>query len=380
MLRTLFTHSLMLCALLVNVAVLADCPAWPGWQDYRTNFMSAEGRIADPYWEDQRTVSEGQAYALFFALVGNDREAFERLLAWTEEHLAQGDLSQKLPAWHWGKSADGNWRVLDTNPASDADLWMAYTLGEAGKAWNERRYTALSTLLARRILREETAILPGLGQTLLPGPVGFHPDIDSWRINPSYAPVQLMRRMQSLYPEYPWEDMVDSSIRMVTGTAPLGFSPDWAIWHEGYGFLPDADTHAKGSYDSIRVYLWAGMLHPQDASAAELQQTFKPMARVTAENQLPPEKIDTRNGVIEGNGPVGFSASVAPLLHVLGESGAEKIQLDRIEHYPAADLTNAYYNSSLLLFHDGWRSRRYRFAADGSLMLGWGAPQCIAAD
>ena len=32
--------------------------------------------------------------------------------------------------------------------ASDADLWIAYTLLEAGRLWKERRYTALGTLIA----------------------------------------------------------------------------------------------------------------------------------------------------------------------------------------------------------------------------------------
>lgn len=374
--HVLFVCLVLLAAMLVPGRVLADCPAWPAWENYKKSFLSAEGRIADPYWEDQRTVSEGQAYAMFFALVANDRPAFDRLLNWTEDHLAQGDLSQKLPAWHWGKKADGSWGVLDTNPASDADLWMAYTLAEAGKHWNERRYSGLSALLAKRVQREESAILPGLGQTILPGPVGFHPDFDTWRINPSYVPIQVMRRLENLYPEYPWDDMVETSLQMLTGTAPLGYSPDWAVWRDGQGFLPDNETQAKGSYDSIRVYLWAGMLHPQDPAAKTLQEAFRPMANITAEKKRPPEKIDTRSGQAGDNGPVGFSAAVAPLLQALGEPDAANVQLARIDGTPASELANAYFSSSLVLFQDGWRTQRYQFAADGSLQLGWSMPTC----
>ncbi|MEK9939779.1 MAG: glycosyl hydrolase family 8, partial [Methylotenera sp.] len=78
------------------------------------------------------TTSEGQAYALFFALVANDQPQFERLLQWTQLNLAQGNLATNLPAWHWGQKADGSWGVIDGNSASDADIWIVYTLLEAG--------------------------------------------------------------------------------------------------------------------------------------------------------------------------------------------------------------------------------------------------------
>lgn len=136
------------------------------------DFISADGRVIDVGSADSRTVSEGQAYGLFFALVANDRRMFDTILAWTENNLAQGDLSAHLPAWLWGRAPDGAWRVLDANPASDADLWIAYALVEAGRLWRERSYTARGALLAKRVLDAETATVPGLGLTLLPGRPG----------------------------------------------------------------------------------------------------------------------------------------------------------------------------------------------------------------
>lgn len=374
--RRFLLRLVLLAAALTPSLAAAACPGWPGWEQFKQHFLSAEGRIADPYWEDRRTVSEGQAYALFFALLANDRAAFARILAWTEDHLADGDLIRNLPAWHWGKNADGSWGVLDRNSASDADLWLAYTLAEAGKAWDDRRYQALSALLARRILHEESALLPGLGQTLLPGAAGFHPAADSWRLNPSYLPIQVLRRLDALYPEYPWQDLLDTGLRLLVDTAPLGYAPDWAVWRDGHGFVPDAETQAKGSYDSIRVYLWTGMLDRQDPAAARLAQAFRPMAALTADKKLPPEKIDTRSGSAGDAGPVGFSAAVVPLLQALGENAAAETQLTRIDDYPAAELAKAYYSSALVLFHDGWRTRRYHFSSDGSLRLGWQSPAC----
>ncbi|MFP4906561.1 glycosyl hydrolase family 8, partial [Paraburkholderia sp. BR14261] len=118
--------------------------------------------------------------------------------------------------------------VIDSNPASDADLWIAYTLLEAGRLWNERRYTALGTVMARNIVREETAVLPGLGRTVLPGPVGFTIGKDGWRLNPSYVPLQVMRRFMLALPEAgDWKALLASSARLVNVTAPKGYSRDW---------------------------------------------------------------------------------------------------------------------------------------------------------
>jgi len=142
----------------------AGCAPWADWQDFQAAFLGAGDRVIDPASARAVTVSEGQAYALFFALVAGERVRFERLLRWTEDNLARGDLSLHLPAWQWGRRDDGSWGVLDANSASDADLWLVYALGEAGRLWRERRYLALSSVLAERVLREETVQLPGLGR------------------------------------------------------------------------------------------------------------------------------------------------------------------------------------------------------------------------
>ncbi|HDR9776712.1 TPA: cellulase, partial [Burkholderia cepacia ATCC 25416] len=70
--------------------------AWPRWDAFKRDFISADGRVIDVGSADSRTVSEGQAYGLFFALVANDRRMFDTILAWTENNLAQGDLSAHL--------------------------------------------------------------------------------------------------------------------------------------------------------------------------------------------------------------------------------------------------------------------------------------------
>ncbi|TCW87042.1 cellulase [Burkholderia sp. SRS-46] len=353
--------------------------AWPRWDAFKRDFVSADGRVIDVGSADSRTVSEGQAYGLFFALVANDRRGFDTILGWTENNLAQGDLTAHLPAWLWGRAADGAWRVLDANAASDADLWIAYALVEAGRLWHERSYTARGALLAKRVLDDETASVPGLGLTLLPGPVGFRLANDQWRVNPSYSPPQVIRGLGARLPDdRRWASLAASTARVLLDTAPKGFSPDWALYRAGAGFAPDPATHAESAYNAIRVYLWAGMLDPADPLAAPLLARFAPFAEHIAAHGAPPEKVDTTTGAVgpnDGNG--GFSAAAVPFLDARGQRAQADAQAARVDTL-ARQSPPGYYSNVLALFGLGWRDGRYRFAADGTLDVRWRDRSCAA--
>lgn len=350
-------------------------PSWPRWDRFKRDFMSADGRVIDVGSADERTVSEGQAYGLFFALVANDRPAFDALLHWTENNLAQGDLTAHLPAWLWGRAADGAWRVLDANAASDADVWIAYALLEAGRLWRERSYTARGALLAKRVLDDETATLPGLGLVLLPGPAGFRPMRDLWRLNPSYSPPQAIRGIGAHLPDDArWARLAASVGRVLIDTAPRGFAPDWALYRSGHGFEPDADSHAESAYNAIRVYLWAGMLDASDALAQPLLAHFAPFADHVAAHGAPPETVDATTGVAgPRDGNTGFSAAAVPFLDARGEHALADAQVARLARLER-EAASGYYANVLTLFGLGWRDGRYRFAADGTLNVRWSEP------
>jgi endoglucanase len=370
------------CASLAVPAAATPVCKWADWDAFKQKRLSADGRVIDASTESQVTVSEGQAYGLFFALAANDRASFDKLLAWTENNLAQGDLTARLPAWIWGRlppepaqsagKAAGGWGVIDATPASDADLWIAYTLLEAGRLWQERRFTTLGTLMAQRILREETALLPGLGQTVLPAPRGFQPGEHRWRLNPSYVPIQVMRRLAALLPGEPaWQQLVASSARLMRDTAPRGFAPDWVEYEAGRGFLPDAPTRAESAYNAIRVYLWAGMLASGEPERAGLLRAFTPLADYVAASGFPPERVDTQTGQPGPNaGNGGFSAAVAPYLAALGRADQASVQARRTRELAQREPPD-YYTQVLTLFGLGHLDGQFRFARDGALMPAW---------
>lgn len=366
----------LLAVLSLSVTTAAQaatpCAAWSQWQAFKAGYLSADGRVVDGSTAQKITVSEGQAYALLFALVANDRSAFDKILQWTENNLAQGDFTAHLPAWQWGLRDDGKWGVLDSNPASDADLWIVYDLAEAGRLWNVRRYRILAKLIGNRILREETADIPGLGLSLLPGPVGFTPAAGQWRLNASYLPLQLLRGLHHDIPNGRWSELIEPAIHLIKASAPQGYAADWMLYQKGKGFIADTQTQADGSYNAIRVYLWAGMLSPHDPARAGLLQQLQPMATTIEKNGAPPEHVDIRSGVTRGTGPVGFSAASIPFLDALGLKAAARLQAQRLDASPPPAQT-AYYSAVLSLFGGGWNQGYFRFAANGTLLPRWAA-------
>jgi endoglucanase len=349
-----------------------DCAAqdWPLWNSYAARFMDDQIRVIDHDAGD-RTTSEGQAYAMFFALVANDRARFDKLLRWTEQNLASGDLSAHLPAWVWGSRPGNQWGIIDGNSAADADVWIAYTLLEAGRAWNEPRYTRLGTGLAMRIAAEEVVQIPGFGAALLPAPKGFR-HRDSYRLNASYVPLQLLLRLAHALPEGPWRQIADTVPTLVADSAPHGFAMDWIEMKRGDSYTPSS----LGSYEAIRVYLWAGMLHPDTPHRDTMLKSLSGMAGYLRVNPVPPSKVKNDGTVEDSRSSPGFSGALLPLLSAVGDSAMRDQQMSRVRSQfdsqgglygnPAR-----YYDQNLLLFALGSAERRFWFDSQGALQTNW---------
>lgn len=356
-------HGVCVLFMLAAVNAYAAC-TWPAWIQFKKDYVNDGGRVIDPSDARKITTSEGQSYGLFFALAANDREGFEQILQWTQNNLAGGDLSEHLPAWLWGKKEAKVWTVLDSNSASDADVWIAFSLLEAGRLWKEMRYTTLGRALLKRIVSEEVVNVPGLGSALLPGKVGFADDA-AWRFNPGYLPPQLAHYFTRF--GAPWSTIRETNFRLLMETAPKGFSPDWVRYEKDKGWALAAGKDLISSYDAIRVYLWVGMMHDGDPQKARLITRFKPMAALTAKNGVPPEEVDVATGRATGSGATGFSASLLPFIQ---NRDAQAVLRQRVADNPPG--SDAYYSAVLTLFGQGWDQHRFRFTSRGELQPDWG--------
>ncbi len=374
-------HWLLLAMLLgLCCQSMAKASSWPFWDHYAARFLNPQGRVIDPE-RNSMTTSEGQSYAMFFALVAGDNGLFEKIRAWTEDNLAQGDLAKNLPAWSWGKKNDGSWGVLDENSASDSDLWIAYSLLQAGKLWAKPQYRQAAKAMLSLIAKQETAALPQIGTVLLPGRYGFHPDSDSWVLNPSYMPLPLLLAAKQADPQGPWQSMASVLPDWMASASPSGFAMDWVEYTEGKGFSAisepgNAAKSARGSYDAIRVYLWAGMTAIESPGAVKLLHVFAPMSSYVKAHMSPPESVNPDGSISSTTSPPGFSAAVVPLLLTLGEKATATLLIRdlRAEIDPATGLLGSpprYYDQNLALFGLGWQEQRFRFAPDGMLRVPW---------
>lgn len=360
---------LIIALTLISICSRASEP-WTDWEHFKTTYISPEGRVIDGSNSQLITTSEGQSYALLFALIADDRVTFDRLLNWTEENLANNDLTEHLPAWLWGlKKETSQYGILDSNSASDSDLWIAYTLAEAGRLWGEYRYQSLSYFMAMRILREEAVQVPRYGWMILPGLRGFQLTEHSWRLNPSYLPIQIFRRFAVLYPHSPWQEIAQNSIKFLKQSAPHGFSPEWAIIDNNGVVSADEKDSKVGGYNAIRVYLWLGMLSDDDPDKQALMTHFSPMLKTIQTDGYVSEQYDTTMKVQTGYKQLGFSAAVLPFLSSANDLLRLNEFLKSLEARESSNNPDHYYDSVLTLLGKGWVEHKYQFNKDGMLSV-----------
>src|SRR5579864_9511723 len=341
--REMRSRLILLIPFLFVLGAMGGCRQgpWTLWNSYSSHFIDGQGRVIDPQGGD-RTTSEGQSYALFFALVDNDPARFDQVLKWTQTNLAQGDLGTHLPAWLWGKTKEGDWKTLDANSAADSDVWIAYSLVEAGRLWNKPAYGNVGRQMMGLVARQEVAELPGFGMMLMPGPTALFAHKGTWMVNPSYVPLFIFERFSAIQPSGPWGAIATNIPRLLRQSARHGFAMDWTDYVPSDGFYPApapgagqaTQSEAKkdepqesgqksepkpdppppvGSYDAIRVYLWAGMLDVGQ-TRTDMIGALSGMGSYLGNDGAPPEKVSDQGIPLEQDGPVGFSAAVLPYL------------------------------------------------------------------
>jgi cellulose synthase (UDP-forming) len=141
-------------------AAAAHTLARAAGQRFLTRYEHRDGRVVR-IDQGGDTVSEGQAYAMLVSVALHDRARFAAAWHWTQRHLQQPDglLASRML---------GN-RLVDVNPASDADLDAARALAIAASRFHEPAYGRAARAMGRAILTHETIATPH-GRVLLAGP------------------------------------------------------------------------------------------------------------------------------------------------------------------------------------------------------------------
>jgi len=226
--------------------------------------------------------------------------------------------------------------------------------------------------MAQQVIAAEVDDIPGLGPMLIPGPQGFRLDETTWRLNPSYLPIPVLRRLSNAFPLGPWGRMADSAVALLEQSPTDGFAPDWVGYRVGEGFVADPVKGPVGGYDAIRTYLWAGLTPAADPAASRIEASLAGMVEHWRATGVVPEFVDSGQPR-EGQGPPGFFGALLPAAAERADELARlRVQLETHKQGELYGSPPAYYDQVLLLFALGNVDGRYRFAPDGRLEPGWG--------
>ena len=198
------------------------------------------------------TVSEGQAYGMLLSDVTGDDAAFGRIWHWTRTHLQLGD---GLFAFH----ADAAGHVVSKQPASDADLLIAWALlryrGRQAAAYHQdgRR-------VAAAILAHEVTSGPGGTPVLTAGPwaTGRPASLD-----PSYWSLPAMQGLADLTGNAQWRRLAAAAVTLTRSLTHDGklLPPDWAKLTATGAVQPEpapdgSQPQTQYSLDAQRVVVW----------------------------------------------------------------------------------------------------------------------------
>jgi endo-1,4-beta-D-glucanase Y len=197
--------------------------------------------------------------------------------------------------------------------------------------------------------------------------------------------VFIMNRLAEMEPAGPWGEIAAMYPKMIERSQRGGFAMDWICYEPGSGFTPCQKDGKKtpspvGSYDAIRVYLWAGML-PETSSVRErILHALPGMNFYLQHYGAPPEKINSDGSAQAQAGPVGFSAALLPYLKsfssdtlVAQQMVRLKSQLDEKSNLYGTGYGSGptYYDQNLALFSSGWMEHKFQFGNSGELLVQW---------
>lgn len=249
------------CAGAADIAPAAESSAmkelrdW--WSAYQSAFIQADGRLSRPLTGGD-TVSEGQAYAMLFAALLDDRPAFEKVHRWTNENLSRTIIqADNLLACHWR-----NGKVADWNSASDADLDYALALILGHERWGNKEWLAEARLVAADVLKNETKRADDM-LFMTPGIWGGFRD-EGIGLNPSHFSPATYRYISNISDAPEWNELIEDTYSAWTSMSRyLGK-------RKGVGLIPDWCRYTpKGEYRSINVkaptYGWEALRYPMRA-------------------------------------------------------------------------------------------------------------------
>lgn len=285
-----------------------------------------DGRVVR-HDEGGDTVSEGQAYGLFAAVIAEDETAFDEIWDWTKTELVRSD---GLMAWRWD---DGG--VVDDEPASDADLDAARALVLAGDRFDRadlrEEGIELATVIADRLTVETER-----GRILLPGL--WAAAQEPYAYNPSYASPVAYEILGDATGDPRWAELQAGSAAVTAEILDAtDLPPDWAQVHVDGLIEPMPGPRGGGdavqySFDAPRLML----RYAESCTPADVALAGQPFAVLDREQDVS-SRLDLGGGSLsEEQSPLGLTARAAAA-QAAGDDVARTTDMER-----AAELSAEY--------------------------------------
>ncbi len=229
--------------------VSANAPAQDAARAFLSTYVDPDGRVVR---RDQGgdTVSEGQAYALLLAEAAGDQATFDRVWTWTRSHLQE---SNGLFAFR----ADATGSVLDPQPASDADVLIAWALirmnGPRADEYHRAGLQVASAVLADETVRRGSTLMLAAGPWAIGEPV---------TLDPSYWAPTAFEQLAAATHDVRWTQLDDSTVTLSSELTSGGrlLPPDWARVDETVPEpteAPSSSSHfVQYGLDAQRLPVW----------------------------------------------------------------------------------------------------------------------------
>ena len=218
---------------------------------FLASYVRPDGRVVRT---DQGgdTVSEGQAYGMLLAEAAGNDAAAGRIWRWTRDHLQLGD---GLFAWH----ADAAGKVTGQQPASDADLLIAWALlrysGPGAATWHRDGRRVAAAILAHEVTTGPRGV-----PVLAAGPwaTGRPASLD-----PSYWSLTAFSQLARLTGNQIWNRLATGAVTLTRELTQDGrlLPPDWAELTASGSLRPEpapdgSQPQTQYGPDAQRTVVW----------------------------------------------------------------------------------------------------------------------------
>jgi len=224
------------------------------WEDYKYKFIEESGRIKDPH-NSNVTHTEGIGYTLYFAYKMNDKQTFKKVYNWAKTNIKLN--KHNLPGWRWGKNQQkGCWCMLDMNSATDANLWIAYSLLLMYERTNNIEYKDEADAIIEAIKENQIVYRRGV-PFLLPYEKQIMED-EEWRLNPSYFIFEIFEYFAKYDNDNVWYKLIKSSKLILKRArfSALSLNPDWVIYKPYQDRFKMDPKYKNFGFDAIRIPLY----------------------------------------------------------------------------------------------------------------------------